>query len=131
MTTEPIEPGSPGDPVTPGIEPGGEPGSGFQGDFGAFKESLGELGKDKAFEPIKDFEGWAKSYVDLNKMIGRSIRLPGDDLSPEDKEKHVKELRGKLMEAGIIEGVPESPEGYQYERPTLGDGLQWDSGFVR
>lgn len=120
-----------------GSRAGDEAGSVFQRgqeaqSFDSFKESLPDgLGKDKAFEPITSLEGMAKGFVNAEKLVGSSIRLPGADLSEEDRATAVGELKSKLMEAGIIEGVPETAEGYQYERPTLGDGLRWDEGFEK
>lgn len=88
--------------------------------FGTFKEGLGELGKDTAMETIKDFQGLVKSHNEAQRMIGGSLRLPGKDLSDTDRATAVGELKGKLREAGIIEGVPESPEKYEIKMPQEG-----------
>ena len=85
--------------------------------FSKFKEGLGELAADKSFEPIKDFRGLADSFVNAQKMVGGSLRLPGKDLSDEDRTKAVTELRGKLVEAGVLEKTPESPQGYEIRMP--------------
>jgi hypothetical protein len=87
-------------------------------DFGAFRESLGDLGKDKAFEPIKDFNGLAKSFVEAQKMIGGSIRLPKKDGKPEERQKAVSDLLGKLRTEGILEGAPEAPDKYDIKFPS-------------
>lgn len=87
--------------------------------FGTFKEGLGDLGKDKALEPIKDFQGLVKSHNEAQKMIGGSIRLPGKDLGEEDRTKAVGELMGKLRTEGILESVPESPEKYEIKMPQI------------
>src|SRR4030042_901994 len=87
-------------------------------DWGVFKESLGDLGKDKSFEPIKDFNGLAKSYVDAQKMIGGSIRLPKKDAPPEVRQKAVGDILGKLRSEGILESPPESPDKYEIKYPT-------------
>jgi len=98
---------------------GGSSGAGAGGpDWGTFKESLGDLGKDKSFEPIKDFNGLAKSYVEAQKMIGSSIRLPKKDATPEDRQKAVGDILGKLRTEGILETPPESPEKYEIKFPT-------------
>jgi len=86
-------------------------------DWGTLKGSLGELGNDKSFEPIKDFPGLAKSFVDAQKMIGSSIRLPGKDLKLEDRQKAVNEILGKLRGAEILESPPESWEKYEVKMP--------------
>lgn len=74
----------------PGSRAGDEPGAVFSREpgpdpysaegFESFKGSLGELATDKSFEPIKDFKGLADSFVNAQKMIGSSLRLPGKDL---------------------------------------------------
>jgi hypothetical protein len=85
--------------------------------FGAFRESLGDVGKDKALEPIKDFHGLAKSFVDSQKMIGRGIYLPKENATPEEKTKAANEITEKLRKAGILETPPDSPEKYQINLP--------------
>jgi len=91
--------------------------------FGSFKESLGDLGRDKSLEPIKDFHGMAKSYIDAQKMIGGSIRLPAKDAKPEDRDKAVKDILGKLRANGVLENVPETPDKYDIKIPTV-DGFK-------
>ena len=87
--------------------------------FQGFKESLGDLGKDKSLESIKDFHGLTKSYIDAQKMIGGSIRLPAKDAKPEDRQKAVKDILGKLRANGVLENVPESPDKYEIKMPTI------------
>lgn len=87
-------------------------------DFNSVKESLGDLGKDKSFEPIKDFNGWAKTFVEGQKMIGSSIRLPKKDAKPEERQKAVGEITAKLRAEGILESPPESPDKYEIKFPT-------------
>jgi hypothetical protein len=116
------EAGSPGVEGSPGAEatPGSSEGSAqVAPDWGAFKESLGEMGQDKALEPIKDFNGLTKSYIEAQKMIGGSIRLPGKDLSPEDKTKAVNTLVERLRTEGILESLPGSPDGYEIALPQI------------
>ena len=91
--------------------------------FGTFKEGLGELGRDKALEPIKDFQGLVKSHNEAQKMIGGSVRLPGKDLGEEDRTKAVGELMGKLKAEGILESTPDSPEKYEIKMPQI-EGFQ-------
>jgi len=86
--------------------------------FTAYKGTLGDLGKHTALEPIKDFAGLTKSFVDAQGMIGGSIRLPKKDAPPEEKKAATDELMGKLRTEGIIEAIPESPEGYEIKVPT-------------
>jgi len=88
-------------------------------DWGTLKSSLGELGNDKSLESYKDFTGFAKSHIELQKMIGNSIRLPKKDLSPEDRQKSVSDLTARLRQEGIIESIPESPDGYELPVPEM------------
>ena len=88
-------------------------------DFGAFKTSLGDMGQDKSLEPIKDLHGLTKSYIESQKMIGNSIRLPSKDLTPEDREKAVNELTNRLRQEGIMESIPESPDIYDFPVPEM------------
>lgn len=107
--------GSPG----AGSAPAGGSSSGVPTlDWGAFRTSLGDLGKEKSFDSIKDLNGLAKSYVEAQKMIGGSIRLPKKDAKPEDREKAVKDIMGKLRAEGIVEAPPESPDKYEIKMPT-------------
>jgi hypothetical protein len=115
----------PEDPVGTGSQPslplgggGSEPSTGSL-DWGTFKEGLGDLGKDKAFEPIKDFKGLASSFVNSQKMIGNSIRLPAKDAKPEDRQKAVNEILGKLRSNGVLESIPETPDKYEIKMPTV------------
>jgi hypothetical protein len=87
--------------------------------FQGFKESLGDLGKDKSLEPIKDFHGLTKSFINSQKMIGGSIQLPGKDAKPEDRDRAVKDILGKLRANGVLENVPESPEKYEIKMPEI------------
>lgn len=92
-------------------------------DWGSFRGTLGDLGKEKSLDPIfaaeKPGEALAKSYVEAQKMIGNSIRLPGEDAKPEDKQKAFNDILGKLREAGAIEAVPETPEAYTINTPQI------------
>jgi len=91
--------------------------------FSGFKESLGDLAKDKSLEPIKDFHGLTKSFIESQKMIGSSIRLPPKDMKPEDRKKAVGELVGKLRKEGVLESIPESPDKYEINLPQM-DGFK-------
>jgi hypothetical protein len=88
-------------------------------DWATFRGTLGEMGKDKSLEPIKDFNGLTKSYIEAQKMIGNSIRLPGKDVKPEYRKKAVGDILGRLRKEGIIEAIPESPDKYNINMPTV------------
>lgn len=103
--------------------------------FSTFRTGLGDLGKDKSLDVIKDFNGLASSYINSQRMIGDSVRLPGKDLDGDDKkadrEKFVNDLRKKLAEAKIISLPPETPDGYEIKQPDLGPGLKWNEAFEK
>lgn len=96
-------------------------------DWGNFRASLGDLGKEKSLDAIfaseKPGEALTKSYVEGQKMIGSSIRLPGKDAKPEDKQKFLGDITNKLREAGLVEPVPESPDKYEIKLPQT-EGFQ-------
>jgi len=85
-------------------------------DFGKVREGLGELGKDKAFEPIKDFQGWAKSFIDSQKLLGKPIRLPEKE-KKEERKKAIDGFMNHLRTEGDIEAIPEAPEKYEIKLP--------------
>lgn len=87
--------------------------------FGNFKESLGDLGKDKSLEPIKDFKGLTESFINAQKLIGGSIRLPKKDGKPEERQKAIGEIMTKLKSEGILESAPESPDKYEIKFPEI------------
>ena len=110
-----------GSPESGGSPAGSPVGSAQAGipDWGSFKSTLGDMGKDKSLEPIKDFNGLTKSYIESQKMLGNSIRLPKKDMKPEDRGKAVNDLLGRLTKEGIIEGAPESSDKYDIKVPTV------------
>ena len=76
-----------------------------------------DLRAEKSLEVIKG-KDWseagptlAKSYVEAQKMIGGSVRIPKEDAKPEE----IAAFYGKL-------GRPEAPEKYDFQRPMLPQG---------
>jgi len=69
-------------------------------------------GKDADEESVKTFHGklssLAKSYADTKHMVGGMIKVPGKDAKPEE----IAAFRQKI-------GIPEKPEDYKIEKPTL------------
>jgi hypothetical protein len=106
-----------------GIMPETDPNPGNQDWRGGLPE---EIRGEKSLEVIKG-KDWseagpvlAKSYVEAQKMIGGSVRIPKEDAPPEEWQKFHQKL-----------GTPEKPEGYQFNRPALGEGAAWDSAFEK
>jgi len=102
----------------------GQAGSAPQGnlDWGTFRGTLGDLGKEKSLDSVKDFPGLVKNYVEAQKLLGKPIRLPGK----EEKEKRKAVVDGfinHLRTEGDLEAIPDSPGKYQITLPQ-------EEGFV-
>lgn len=67
---------------------------------------------------MKDFPGLAKQFVDSQKMIGGSVRVPKDDAPQEEWDKFYAKL-----------GRPESADGYQFPLPEVPHG-EWNKDAV-
>lgn len=75
-----------------------------------------DLKSEKSLETIKDIPALAKSFVEGQKMIGSSVRLPKADAPDEEWGKVYTRL-----------GRPEKPEGYELKRPeNLPEGVKYD-----
>lgn len=59
-----------------------------------------------------------KAVADLRKQVSTSIRVPGKDASAEDVQKFYKAL-----------GVPDAPEGYQFQMPEGKEATDFDKAF--
>lgn len=76
-------------------------------DQSSWKESVSEeYRNDPSLRDFKDLNGLAKSFIESQKMIGSSIRLPKEDSTEEEINKFYSKL-----------GRPESPEIYKYDQP--------------
>lgn len=116
--TEPTANPNPNPQPTPSPTPGtGGDGGGQLTDW---RTQLPEdLRAEKSLASFKDLGSLAKSYLESQKMIGGSIRLPKPDAPPEERQKFLDDLYGKL-------GRPESPDKYEIGTPTLPEGVPWD-----
>lgn len=61
-----------------------------------------EYREEKFWDDIKDVPDFLKSYANQRKYIGQSVRIPGEDATPEDLNKFYSKL-----------GRPEAPQSYQ------------------
>lgn len=99
---------------------------------GNFRDSLPEeLRGEASLADFKDISGLAKSYVSAQKMLGSSVRIPGEDASPEAREEFLRKVEqaGGLMRSPDFDnpeslnhlynqlGRPEDAAGYQAELP--------------
>lgn len=69
----------------------------------------------------KNLKDLAKTHVNLQSRLGKSIQIPGDDVSDEDRAVAMGDIYTKL-------GRPEAPAGYEVTRPQLPDGMEYDVG---
>jgi len=77
-----------------------------------------DLKTEASLGSFKDVSGLAKSYVEAQKMIGGSVRIPKDDATPEEIEAfHVKL------------GRPEKVEDYGFVKPEMPEGVQLDEAL--
>jgi len=97
---------------------------------GDFRSGLDEsLRDDPSLSDIKNVNDLAKSYVNAQRMIGSSIRIPGEDAGDEQREEFYRKLQDVPGVAKLPQneeewghfynkmGRPENPAGYEYEFP--------------
>jgi hypothetical protein len=89
---------------------------------GTWFESLPEgLRGDPSLQAFKgkDVSAVVESYINAQKLVGGSLRVPGKDAKPEDVQRFKDEAYTKL-------GRPETPDKYSYKRPAPEElGIQW------
>jgi hypothetical protein len=79
-----------------------------------------ELKGEKSISSFKDVTELAKSHVEAQRMLGGSIRLPSEKDSPEERQKKLDDIYGKL-------GRPATAADYGIGEPEgLPEGLPWD-----
>ena len=82
-------------------------------------EEYKESSNLKDFKSVDDL---AKSYINLQGMVGNSIRVPAEDASPEAKQEFlnkIKDVDGVLLrnDENLYDklGRPENPDAYKFE----------------
>lgn len=90
---------------------------GSESDVQDWRATLPEdMRAEKSLADVKDIVTLAKNYVNTKKLVGGSVRLPGDDASEEE----VAEFYNKL-------GRPESPDKYsKLDKSSLPEGTEWN-----
>jgi len=78
-----------------------------------------DIKESGALQDIKDINTLAKSYVDAQSFIGRSIRIPGDDAS-DDVKNDFREKLTKVPGVGYIPTSESSEEEWGQFYGTLG-----------
>ena len=56
----------------------------------------GDLQAAPALKDVKDVNSLAKQFVDLQQHMGRSVRVPGEDASPESKQQFYQDIINKV-----------------------------------
>ncbi len=117
------DPNAGGDPAGNGGDPAGDGGQ----DTKTWRDELitsEDLRNDPGLKDYKDIDGLVKSHVSLQKMMGNSFKRPEEGADQSEWDTFYNKL-----------GRPEKPEDYQYERPTLPEGVSYDeageSEFLR
>lgn len=83
-----------------------------------FRGTLGDLGKEKSLDNVKDLPGLVKNYVEAQKLLGKPVRLPGKE-APEQRQRAINSFLKHLQAEGDIEGTPGSIEQYGISLPTV------------
>lgn len=104
----------------------------------SFLDSIDEgIRGEASLADIKDINGLAKGYVSAQRMLGNSVRIPGEDSSEEAKAEFYKKLMdvpgvAKLPDPDNKEemdqyynsmGRPESAQGYNIEAEGADPGM--------
>lgn len=103
--------------------------------------NFGDLLSDdvKALSNVKDFQtadDLAKSYVELQRMVGNSVRIPSEDASDEVKSEFlekIKDVEGLMLknDEDFYKklGRPDSPEEYNFSELMSEDALNNPNTF--
>src|SRR5947209_3505681 len=81
-----------------------------------------EFKGEKSLESLKDIPSLAKSYIESQKMIGGSIRVP--DAKDEKRGEKMTEIYRKL-------GVPEKSDDYKLQAPIIAKGIEMTDTEVK
>jgi len=81
-----------------------------------------EYSKEAVWKPLagKPLGDVLKGYVEAQKFIGGSIKIPGKDAKPEEWDKYYAKL-----------GRPEAADKYGTAMPDLPEGFAWDEGQMK
>lgn len=83
-----------------------------------------ELRETSSLTKFKTTDDLAKSYVELQRMVGNSVRIPAEDASPEAKKEFLEKIKG--IEGVLVKddpdfmtklGRPETPDAYEFVLP--------------
>lgn len=78
-----------------------------------------DMKDDIVFKDVKNIGSLAKQFKDAQSFIGDSVRIPGEDASPEEVDQFFNKL-----------GRPASAKDYHFELPEL-QGNEWDKDNIQ
>lgn len=107
--------GSAGSTGASGSDAGGQQSAGG-GLMGLITDTT--LHGEKSLQNIKDVNALAKGYVEAQKMVGGSIRMPKPEASKEEWDAFHEKM-----------GRPKKPEDYQIKRPAMHPHASYDEGM--
>ena len=86
-----------------------------------------DLKSNETFTPFKTVGEFAKHHIetagkitDLEGKLSKAIFKPADDAPAEEKAAYLKAI-----------GVPESPDGYEFERPAMPEGVPYNEALEK
>jgi hypothetical protein len=79
-----------------------------------------ELRADPSIKDFKDIGGLTKSFIEAQKLVGGSVRLPKADASDEEWGKFYTRL-----------GRPDAADKYELKRPAVPEGVPYDEGLEK
>lgn len=90
-----------------------------------FSQIPQEFAGEKSLQSFKGkpFGEVVKSYVESQKMIGGSIRLPKADAPEAERKKFMEDIWNKT-------GRPATSKEYKYQLPTVPEEMPWSDGHV-
>jgi hypothetical protein len=89
-------------------------------DAGSVEAPESAATEERPYGKFDDAAGLLRGYEELESLQGGSVRIPGEDSTPEEIEK----FNGRMR--------PEKPDGYVLERPEdMPEGLEYNEGFAR
>lgn len=88
---------------------------------GTWLESIPtEFREDPSLTKYKSMDDMVKGHVSLSKMIGNSYRVPTEESPPEEWSEFYDRI-----------GRPESPDKYEYAKPELPNGVEYDENIQK
>jgi hypothetical protein len=74
-----------------------------------------EYREEKTLSKYQSVGDLAKGHVHLSKMMGNSVKIPGEDSTDEERNDFYSKM-----------GRPETADRYEYQRPDMPEGMNYD-----